>query len=56
MSLLSDHLVWCNHCCSLVDEREATYLGEDIGPDLLYYDVYICDDCQNEIELDEDEY
>ncbi len=48
-------LVYCGTCHCWVDSNEATYLGIESGPDLLDHPVYICDDCQDMADMDEDE-
>ncbi len=43
-------LVYCSHCGAMVPECDAEYLGEQDGPDLMKWPVWICDECVWEME------
>jgi hypothetical protein len=51
----TEPLVTCDYCRERVPLSEVIDLGENVGPDLLGYSVYICADCAEELDEYEDE-
>jgi hypothetical protein len=50
-------IVYCKYGSHNVDTSKVEVYeeGEEIGPDLLRFPVYICEDCTRELEVIEDE-
>jgi hypothetical protein len=44
-----EHLVRCDYCQMDKPIADCMYIGENIGPDMLTYDAYLCDECANDL-------